>query len=1530
MPCPDWPRTPPSYLFSPSAASLAVVELATPLPSTSPVNRRTALRAAATIVLSAHAVEGVYAMRVEAGEVVAGELEDEGEVGSLLRDVERMREQGLGEEVRLSVLYGATNAAQQTPLQLVTVEADSCLKFRLSFDRSLLPTLEAQWFLSHVTTAFSSLLSASSSDRLSSLALAPPAETAILERYSTDSSFSPSSAYPADIRALPDFFLHAASLYPDDSAIHFLPDPSSPTSNSLVLSFSQTLFLARHLSSHLISCISSSPTLFSAWKAGNLVLPVCVSKSHLLPLSLLAIALSGCGYLALEPSFPENRKRGIAEELEGQGMLAPVAVVETAEAEKGRWESWMGCSEKDGRKKFERVLDPGEVLGAMVEAAAGGATVEELQQKFPLDEPEGGWPVCREEGLAYVIYTSGTTGKPKGIAVEHRQVAAFLRNYRGVFGRARGERVLQFPSYAFDVSVMNIWDCFAHGSTLCITTPSSLFSSLATSISALRCTLVDLTPTIAALLFEHDEAQPRDGETVKEAWERAGFRIKQVNTGGERVEKSVREKWRERGVRVVIDYGPTHTTVGVISNRSVAPSPPAPFSLPIGKPTGNTRIAILSSSATSSLKPVPLGCIGEICVLGPQVTRGYILPKLNEGVFVTLPERVEGVGKKGERLYRTGDLGRWVVADWEVEGEKEGWVECLGRRDGQVKVNGLRIEIGEIEAQLSSQANPFLLRGIVDVFDTDSISPSLVAYLELSPSFTAFPSSSPSPALNGSHHTTSDVSVLPVTSSPLFLSLVDSLKQHLAEKLPAYMVPRYWLAVNRIPTQGMGKADRKVLTSLAVQYDWRAASRKNRSNGLNGNGGEGQEEKEKTFTRDEQYAAARRAWAKVLRLSEEDAAGIADQDEFVKLGGDSIRFMKLVAVLRSSGYEQLKYKDVVDASTLSQCAAALSRSSSSTSSSPSASNGSTPYKPFSLIPSASLSSLLSELSSHSPSLPQSRVSDAYPTAPSQDALLAPSFDSPIGHYYAQAIYAVEPTEEELSFEKLQKGVREMVRRYEALRSVFVVTEESGTCVVVLREEDGEVRERTEAVRVKVEEEEKMDEAVSEWLRTDRERFGFRWGQLHLSFALFETPSGKRKFGWGMHHAMSDGWTLELLTADLRSTIFNLPLPTRPPFSSVAAWWHSSSSLSAETASFWRSYLTSATPLSYPSQALLNGETLATTGAAILHWTGELDGLTQRHGITPAIATRLAISLALSVHSGKGDVTVGIVRSGRDIDVQDADEVVGPCVSVLPSRIRFASADSSSSSSPSLLSLARSEASHDRLARIHQRVTLPQLVQTCALASRSSLFSTLVTFQSLAEHDPPSSSDEAPWPIRQPPERIHMPTNYSLSFEVTPQLGRKDEYELACFFDESLIGKEEVERVLRTVGKVLDWVVEAPCTEVEEVRRKLGRGGEVEERKEESERKVEEDGEENGEVGGELLSRVKKEWAAVLRIEEDEFAVEETFSSLGGDSIATMRLAVRLQKAGLAIPTTKLAKLPTVRKQATWLSQRAGEEEGRKQ
>ncbi|GAA5932680.1 hypothetical protein JCM1841_006935 [Sporobolomyces salmonicolor] len=1491
MPPPDYPRLPPSYRFDSAIAQLHSVTAAVRCP-TSTAAIEPALRAACALTLAAHAGEERFAVGVVGGKVFEGELDRTAKDGNLtlLREAERTRDGTDASKVRLRVEYRKAGAGPgdedqpTTPLHLVATGGDE-LDFRLTYDSTLVTELETTWFLSHVTTGFLSLLSSPGPAPLSLIALAPSSESAALSTLTT--SPPPPEAYPSECTTLPSFFLHAATLYPDDPALHFSPGPDS-VSPDLVLSFSKLLHISRYLAFHLLSSVPAPVRR----NPSDYVVPLCVDKSPAMIVSMLAISLAGFGYLALEPSFPEGRKKTILNELRKEKMLAGAAIVQSADEEHQKWGSWK--VESGDQPLLETVLDPSEVIGPLLDA-----DLSALAKEWTIPQLENGdeWPQPKDDGIAYVIYTSGTTGVPKGITVEHRNVAAFLRNYRGVFGRARGERVLQFPSYSFDVSVMNIWDTFAHGSTLCITTPSSLFSDLAGAILRLGCTLVDLTPTISALLFEHPDAQCEEGETPSQAWKRAGFKIKQVNTGGEKVERAVREKWRERGVRVVIDYGPTETTVGVVSNQSLAPTPSA--GLPIGRPTGLTRIHILSPT---SLTPVPLGCIGEICVTGEQVTRGYVKQELNKGVFFELSEeecRLLGIKCEAieeRRLYRTGDLGRWLA-------DGEGSIECLGRKDGQVKVNGLRIEIGEIEEHLSTKTNPALVRGIVDKFETSSTPPALVAFLELSSSFISTTSDSP-PQQNG--HTPSDPSSLvhPITSTPEFASLVSSLQKAVAEKLPHYMVPRYWLAVHRIPTQGMGKADRKMLRGLAQQYDFRGVRQRRLQ------APQGGEKKNKEQTHDKYHAVARKAWARALKLDEAD---IGDTDGFTQIGGDSIRSMRVGSILRSEGW-MIGFRQLGEARTLSECAKVLERCEADGQQASGITLPRAIYQPFSLIPSDTREPVLDELTSSSDfSLPRASISDVYPTAPSQDALLAPSFDSPQGHYYAQAVYALDSN---LPLDKLDAGVKKLIERHEVLRTVFVLPEALGrTAQVVLAKEDEQVRRAAEIKRVGVEKDEDLDATVSNWLQRDREQHAFRWGQLALSFALFSTPSGVRKLAWSMHHAMSDGWTLELLTADLRALCHDLDLPDRPPFSSFVAWWLSESEPSSSSGEFWRSYLSGATPLHWPSQNPLDGEMLATTSATALHWTGDLTGLSQRNGITPAIASRLAISLALSYHAGSHDVTLGIVRSGRDVDVDRADEMIGPCVSVLPSRLRL---DPSSSSS--LLDLAEHETDSDRLARLHQRVTLSNLARICALPSRTDLFDILVTYQSLAELD----DDEerlAPWPIRQPPERIAMPTNYTLSFEITPEKDDPDKLELACFFDGRIIEKSEVDGVLKTIAQVMDYLTTAPCTKVGEL--KLGDKAPPRSERPAPSNQVHASGEARSSADelelAPLVARLKKEWSAVLRLDEaDLFSADDSFGSLGGDSISTMRLAVRLSKAGLAIPTQTLAKLPTLRQQAAWL------------
>ncbi|KAK4698825.1 hypothetical protein P7C70_g7444, partial [Phenoliferia sp. Uapishka_3] len=788
-----------------------------------------------------------------------------------------------------------------------------------------------------------------------------------------------------------------------------------------------------------------------------------------------------------------------------------------------------------------------------------------------------------------------------------------------------------------------------------------------------------------------------------------------------------------------------------------------------------------------------------------------------------------------------------------------GNIECLGRRDGQVKVNGLRIEVGEIEQHLTPSLHPSIQRGVVDRIESDDLAPGLVAFLILAPS--AY--SSPPP--NASSLESTDPFVLPFASTSEFHQLIDDIKARLLKTLPPYMIPRYWLPVNRIPTQGMGKADRKSLKLLALSHDFSRGSTRP---------SEPQHE-------DEWHEAVRLAWSKVLRVKGE---GLRDGDSFMRLGGDSIGFMKVVSLLRQAGYHHLSFRDLEEAETLDACAEALRLSSlSSSSSSPS----NTAYTtPFSLLPPDALPSIFEELATEY-QIAKKDIDDIYPTAPSQDAILSASVDSTL--YYAQAVYALDG---DLELEVVRNALVKLVERHEAMRTVFVVSGE-GTLQVVLGRESEMVKRCgwAEVIRCK----ESVDEVIDAWLEKDRRDHEFCWGRLALSFAIVVGSDGSRKLIWSMQHSMSDGWMLELLTTDFRAICYNLPLLERPPFASVVAWHLANSNISSSKSStFWKEYLRNSKSLGWPARSSPD-KPFVTTQAAHLNWSGDLSGLVKRHGITPAIASRIAIALAISQKTGSTDFSLGIVRSGRDIDLEDADAIVGPCVSVLPSRLRL-------SSNASLLDLATSESQSDRQIRAHQDITLSQLFKSCGVSNRSALFDILVTFQSFAERNEEEET-LARWPIKQPPERIRMPSNYALSFEITPRKEDADALELACFFDGEVVSEEEVLGVLRGAARVLDVFTVAPCTTVDSLRRDATDSPLSRQRPRTPTSKSGNNASSHRAVDGErvedFLNRIVPIWCEVLRLKPLQLAPSDTWGSVGDRDDETVSEAEEVGSANTA-------------------------------
>lgn len=390
---------------------------------------------------------------------------------------------------------------------------------------------------------------------------------------------------------------------------------------------------------------------------------------------LLGVLRAGGGYLPLDPTHPPAR---LLDLLADAG--APVVV--TAQRYADRFAGF-----------------PGTVLMVDAEGRPTDAAAEATA-------PDGGDPDCHPDQLAYLIYTSGSTGTPKGVRVNHRSAVNLAHAFVDLHGIGPDDRLLMLPPLSFDASVGDVFPVLVSGAALVLhPRPAELTGPGLLDLCGERgITLVD---TAVALWI-------RWTADLADTPPRTDTPLRAVMVGGEAVPVAAVRDWaRATGGRVPIynHYGPTEATVCATTYRTVDASelPEGLTHLPIGRPLPNVRAYLLDRS----LRPVPVGAVGEIHIGGVAPARGYHgAPGTTAARF-----RPDPAGPPGARMYATGDLGRHRA---------DGTIEFLGRADRQVKIRGHRIEIGEVEAACA--ALPEVARAAVTVRD-DGAGPRLVGYL---------------------------------------------------------------------------------------------------------------------------------------------------------------------------------------------------------------------------------------------------------------------------------------------------------------------------------------------------------------------------------------------------------------------------------------------------------------------------------------------------------------------------------------------------------------------------------------------------------------------------------------------------------------------------------------------------------------------------------------------------------------------------------------------------------------------------------
>ncbi|MGN8102895.1 amino acid adenylation domain-containing protein [Pseudomonas sp. 22072] len=435
---------------------------------------------------------------------------------------------------------------------------------------------------------------------------------------------------------------------------------------------------------------------------------ICVERGPQMIIGLLGILKAGAGYVPIDPAYPQER---IAYTLADSQPVVVLVQANTAQR-------------------------------------AGALARIDLDHLGPLPITNPGLHLS-PANLAYVIYTSGSTGQPKGVMIEHRQVARLFSATHHWFGFNPHDVWALFHSFAFDFSVWEIWGALMHGGQLLIV--PQLVSRSPDECYALLCdarvSILNQTPSAFRQLIA---AQGNSAQSHS---------LRQVIFGGEALEPGMLKPWYARavnaGTQLVNMYGITETTVHVTYRALEAADAHLVGVSPIGVRIPDLQLYVLDERH----EPLPLGVVGELYVGGAGVARGYLNRQaLNAERFLADPAT-------GLRMYKTGDLGR-LLAD--------GSVEYLGRNDDQVKIRGFRIELGEIQAHLATASG---VRDAVVIAREDQPGDKrLVAYV--------------------------------ISDGELNVA---ALRDHLLLSLAEHMVPSAFVRLDTLPLTTNGKLDRKAL-----------------------------------------------------------------------------------------------------------------------------------------------------------------------------------------------------------------------------------------------------------------------------------------------------------------------------------------------------------------------------------------------------------------------------------------------------------------------------------------------------------------------------------------------------------------------------------------------------------------------------------------------------------------------------------------------------------------------------------------------
>ncbi|PPJ52020.1 hypothetical protein CBER1_10384 [Cercospora berteroae] len=955
-------------------------------------------------------------------------------------------------------------------------------------------------------------------------------------------------------------------------------------------------------------------------------------------------------------------------------------------------------------------------------------TIKEYPRSLEID-----LPTVSANELAYLLFTSGSTGTPKGVMLEHRSLATALTSLREPLGLAMGDRHLQFASLVWDISLCEIFGALLFGSCVCIPSNQDRESGLAAYIRDQCIDFAISTPTLIRTLSPSEVPA-----------------LRRITSIGEVVDPNAASIWGDK-IHFVNAWGPCESSIMSTCHKL---TPDAPFHDTIGRPLG---CAVWITDPADPNKLAAIGSVGELLVEGVTVARGYMgEPSKTAAAFIQTPTWAKKRSVQPPhptRFYRTGDLARYYP---------DGTISFIGRRDNQVKIRGVRFELDEVEHHLVCQSD-VVRDAMVTVHSSVPGRKDVVAILSFN-----------------DHSLPSDLSLgeIPGDHRTAIAKHLRTVQAYVDTRLPSYMVPRYWLVVQRLPRTVSEKLDRTAIKKWVAQQDpssWLSPDQEHT-------------ESLDSFTSvsTAQEIAMRAVWSSVLSIPE---SPLSKERSFIALGGDSITAMQAATRLRKAGYRisvasLLLSRSLAEAAEKAETMAEkISEVEKSDDAAPVTDAG--PEVISTNEVDEAMSERLTQVG-----FTALDVHSVLPCTPMQEGILFAQARGTEGIYLDRVVFKVTSArgEEKIDVKRLGDAWSAVCSANGILRTTFMsgLLDDGAFQQVVLEQHEPEVAySHLSSLMVS------NPNDTAAFLDLPRSIFQDERPSHHL--LLIEASETLVYMVLDISHALADATSMFLLGKQLGHAYASAnDLPKSLDFAHYVS--HLKNYDEASSQAYWQEYLSDVRPclVSAPSAISESSEFTIVRGAVddCISNVPRLNAFCHEHGTTPANLLQVAWSLALGRYTGIPRVCYGYVLSDRH-SVEGAAGIVGPLISMLPVKCDIVSDSISALLATTQEDFARNiEHPHCSLHAIPGFSSTP-------------LFNTALSIQKL----PPQNLAEDSTQIKIEIVAVHDPTEYAMVLNVA-----YDEDVILCSlnYQKQQISDSAAHEIMGTVKSALAAIMAGPA------------------------------------------------------------------------------------------------------------------------